>query len=193
MKKNILFAIAFITHPILLPPIFYLIMTSFKFNLELSFVLNLSIIIPIALFRIAKVNFRNPSLTERRIVYLVLVICYAAIQLYLRWNSESAYFSSINMFQFLSIALLIFSLTTYIGKWSWHAFAWAGAMWWTLAAANEFSVLETRGVLLFILTVVVGLLVCFIRYLQKAHSIEELLLGYLTGGILLPIISLILM
>lgn len=189
MREKLLFFLAFISHPILLFPSLFLGFNHLQFNKEFLMVLSLGLIIPIALFRILSINFKSPNLAERRIIYLILVICYALISFYF---SEKGTSIGQKLFLSQSIGLLIMALATVYSKWSWHAFAWAAAIYPIIGLGFKYNLIEHYSLLVIIGGICAGLVVSYVRFLQKAHTLKELLFGYLCGA-LVPYICFICM
>ena len=183
--KNLLQLIAILLHPALIPfysaiaftPLFI----KYGFSPVLLFaiwVLFLHLILPIIYFRkVKRINLATPSLSEREAIfktYMGLTVLIAVV-------------AGFMFREFLGFSIALFILYALLWFWSaikfkasWHAAAWALLVVSALALVLKFGFVDRTPTLLLLacLTVVAS----GVRYMQKAHTLNELLMGLATGA-----------
>jgi len=189
MKEKILFAIAFIFHPIFLPIIYYLLLEPSIDVKELSFVVLLGLVVPVGIFKFLKMELSSPGYKQRRIIYIILALLYYFLGYYLKDfpNDDVA----IKLFYPFAIGLILLTFAVRRMNISWHALGWGIAVFLSFGVGivrfeglNNFSIAWTMA----IITLVLGIIVMLIRYLQSAHTISELITGYMLG-IIIPYLT----
>lgn len=182
MKAKILFILAFVSHPIFLPLIINL--PGWEM-MRLLTAIGIALIIPMVLFSLKGIELVTPSLVERQLIYYFLAVAYFLLFL---WSYLDGAIPISFGFAHWVIALLVLGLVVRLTQWniSWHAMGWGLA---SLFIKDEIEVLNyVLGIqplgnweLALAMSIALGCLVMWIRYLQKAHSIKELALGYVLG------------
>ncbi|MFY0644755.1 MAG: hypothetical protein JXR19_09850 [Bacteroidia bacterium] len=192
MKTKILFVLAFVSHPIFLP----LLMNLPGWEImRLIVAVGIALALPVVLFSLRGIDLVSPSIKERQLIYYVLAFCYALL---FAWSWLDSELPTSFGFAMWSIGLLIFGFIVQRTKMniSWHAMGWGMTLFflrdefWVLTYAFGIKPLGSPA-LAISLAVFMGLAVLLIRYLQNAHTVKELLLGYGLGivlSIFVPII-----
>lgn len=175
MKDKLLFAFAFITHPVLIPVYCYFLFHSHPSFWDVLILLSIALIVPVFILRMKKVNLHSPSKHERIFSYALFALCYVITGLLI---------GPAKLFNVYAIANILLALVTYFDKWSWHATAWGLAYFPVIGSLFSEPYGPSHEVIrnTIIIVVTLGLAVMIVRYLQKAHTIGELIFGYLLGG-----------
>lgn len=182
MKGKILFLLAFLSHPIFLPLLLNL--PAWELMHLLSAVA-IALILPVLFFSLKGFDLNSPKLNERQIIYYVLSVCYTLLFI---WSyADKAIPLSFGLVHW-TLALLALGFLIRKTGWniSWHAMGWGLS---TLFIKQELDVLlYVAGIqnlgsweLSLALSLLLGVLVMLVRYLQKAHSVKELAWGYVLG------------
>ncbi|MBR9859239.1 hypothetical protein GYB22_00510 [bacterium] len=177
MKERILFFLSFITHPIFLPLVVLLLLTNIPISLYL---LLICLIFPVVLLKLAGIDLKSPDLAERRLIFVALALSYLSASAI--WQSDMI----IKLFYMAwFFGMIVLAFCSFRIKVSWHALGWGIlatflllVLWSIKGYIKYLGPLEAMvvGVLVF-----GGLPVMFLRYVQKAHTLKELLLGYAIG------------
>ena len=190
MKDKLLFALAFITHPILIPFYFYLF-SGFSDAEELTYLALITVILPVIIFRLRKIDLAQPSMKDRKLIYATLGIIYLTLVL-VEVVQGAVFDTQVKVFLPFALGMLALFIGTWIMKLSWHAMGWGLAMFLSIGLSySNYHSMEHKEVS-FLATYVVagiGIGVMLVRYLQNAHSIHELITGYMIG-LIIPILIL---
>jgi hypothetical protein len=183
--NRLLFGISAILHPIFLPLLTILILRNepFKlfesgFTVSLLWVLMLSLIIPYFYFSRFKpeVSITQPTVSDRTSIYGSLTLLYGFLTILIALFSPYLFPA---MFVYFSICLVLWFATLFSLTWSWHTAGFGallsivfmhfmnGRLAW---AGNYLPVFFGIAILVFAL-----------RKIQKAHSLNELIFGFLLG------------
>lgn len=185
MREKILLALAVLTHPIFVPLLMAWFLVGHHSTDSLLIVAGATVVLPALILKLLGVGFKDPDLKERQIIYLVLALAYLSLLVY-----SYGYMTDLfGWFLTLTYAMIVFILISFKWKVSWHALGW-GLMVWPLFHEHTLFRIAGMEVSLWWPLILIGVLVMWVRYAQKAHSLKELLLGY-GLGVFLPYLYLI--
>lgn len=175
MKDKLLFAFAFITHPVLIPIYCYFLLETHPIFWNVLILLSVALVVPVFILRMKKVNLKSPSKHERIFSYALFALCYVVTGLII---------GSDKLFNVYAVASILMALVTYFDKWSWHAMAWGLAYFPVVGSLfnGPFSPSDEMMRNALIIVGALGVLVMIVRYAQKAHTVGELIFGYLLGA-----------
>mgnify|MGYP001604718741 CR=1 FL=1 len=183
--KNVLQLFAILLHPALIP--FYSAIAYTPLFIKYGWppvllfaiwILFLHLILPVVYFtKVKQIKLSAPNLAEREAIfktYLGLTLLIVVVTAF--------------MFkEYLGFSLALFILYALLWFWSaikfkasWHAAAWAMLLVSALALILKFGFVDNTNTL--ITLVLLTVLVTTVRYLQKAHTLNELLMGLATGA-----------
>ena len=184
MKEKLYFYFAIATHPILIVPLF-MMLTSLQFNLRIEGVLLFcGFVLPLVILRLLKVDFKDPDLSERRKIYGLVSLGYFLFTVlayldYVPYHHFFRYWAPI-----WAGLMLLMVFVNFKYKISWHAMAWGHVLSLTGAfvgvTAYEDMVIVPAFFRLAIV-ILLSFIVMRVRYLQKAHSVLELIIGFALG------------
>ncbi|PCJ64845.1 MAG: hypothetical protein COA58_11250 [Bacteroidetes bacterium] len=184
--KNFLQGFAVLTHPIFLP-LFSLIIYAplvagqgqdawILASVWIGFVY---LILPLVYFKVVrKINFANPSLTDRKSIfrtYLLVNIGFALVNVFLM-SEYISFFLGASLLHLLLRILILIDM-----KASWHTAVWSFLVTAGLMVLYNFQFVNLP--VMIASAFVVLLLVYATRYTQKVHSHLELIMGVSVGAI----------
>ena len=190
--KNVLQGIAILTHPIFLPLLSLLIYaplvashgeeTLILASIWFGFVY---LLLPLLFFKVVrKINLANPSITERKSIYKAYTLVnlgFALVNVFLMTEYISFFLGA-----FL-LHLILWFLSFIELKASWHTAVWSFLVTAGLMILYNYDLVGLPAMLGVACGILV--LVAFTRYMQKAHTAMELIVGVATGAITaLPIL-----
>jgi hypothetical protein len=186
--KQILFFLSVIAHPVFLPLITFILWRNEPFHIlgsgytvSLLWVVFLSLIAPFLYFYKFRpeVSIIHPTMQDRTSIYLTHTLFYAVLTL-LIFIFSSYIAPAIFAYFLITFFLLIISLFDL--KWSWHT---AGIGTFTGLFFMQFMngrILWAKEILPLLIAISVAIIV--LRKIQKAHSWQEVIFGFLLGFVL---------
>ena len=184
MKERLYFYFAVLTHPILVPFVF-LLLSSWPVELEIiGLLLVCTVVLPLLVLKFLKINFANPNLKQRREIYVIVGMAYLLFRLLLHFMPSS--FNAVMYYwpPIWAVLMFLMFLINFRYKISWHAMVWGHVLALTGllvgVTAYEDQVLLPAFFRIAIV-VILAFLVMRVRYLQKAHSAAELIIGFALG------------
>jgi hypothetical protein len=173
MKEKLYLFIATLFHPFLLSAIWITLIVIITQVQPVFLSVLIVFVSPLILFLFLGFNLYKPRITQRRWMYVILMLCYTIHFLYyFNGNDFLIWFAKFD-FQWI-LALIFLLLLSFWKNFSWHTmglgiltlelYQMSDEQWFSLA-----------------IPVVISLLVAYVRNRQKAHSWFELAGGYAIG------------
>lgn len=183
--KNLLQLLAVLLHPVLIP--FYSALAFLPLLIKYGWppivlfalwILFLHVILPVVYFaKIKRISLAAPTVGEREIIYKT----YMGLTLLI--IAVSAFMFT----EYLGFSIALFVLYTLLWFWSaikfkasWHAASWALLLVSALALVLKYGFVDNTVTLLVLMALLIAAV--GVRLLQKAHTLNELLMGLATGA-----------
>lgn len=184
MKDRLYFYFAIVTHPILIVPFFMILMTlEFNFKIE-GILLVCGLILPLIVLSLLKIDFRDPNLADRRKIYAIVALGYS-LYILLAYLDYVPYYHFFRYWAPIWAGLMLLMVfINYRFKISWHALAWGHVLSLTglfVGVTQYEDMVILPAFFSLAIVILLSFLVMRVRYLQKAHTARELIIGFALG------------
>lgn len=175
MNTNKLSPISAGTHPLIIPPMVYLVIAGVNEWEVMLFTL----VIPLVLASQLGVRISTTDHPRRRGAFLTMAALYAITAVINNMNYGEVLWG-FGLFEGWATLMLIAAFLINRLNISWHAAGWGWLLFYNIFLLT-FHGTHPVTVFLTVLTLVMGLAIMYWRWVKKVHSVKEVVVGYILG------------
>ncbi|MCB9246009.1 MAG: hypothetical protein H6606_06215 [Flavobacteriales bacterium] len=175
MDSNKFSPVAAGTHPLIIPPMVYLVISG-KNEWE---VLLFTLIIPLVLAAQLGIRISTTDHPRRRATFFTMAALYA-ITAVINTISYGETFWGFGLFEGWAALMLLAAFMVKGYNISWHAAGWGWLLFYNIFLLTVHGT-HPVTVFLTVLTLIMGVAIMYWRWIKKAHTTREIITGYILG------------